>query len=428
LHRRKWFEILVTAIAYLGDAVIRAFGVSGLRALLKMYMPRQMVIFGSARQKFITILALAIGLMVGGCATLPVSGPTGSAVIKAGQDGSDAMKFTVVELTDIGALPTALRKADVEMPKLPPAPSDMIGAGDVLDIAIYEAGVTLFAGNSVRSAGALGGAGGFTGAAQAEHMPPQRVDDSGYIRIPYAGRLRAAGHTPDELAGMIRTSLHGMSQNPQVAVTIQQTIANSVIIGGEVGKPGRLVLTTNRETLSDSIALAGGYRGDSKDLTVRVVRAGRNLEYRLSDVLSGAERDMRVLPGDKIALVRQSMSFSVMGAAGKVEQLPFSGVSVSLTEAVAMAGGAHPNLGDAKAIFVFRFVKAADSSETPVVYHLNMMKPGAYFVGQKFAMQDKDLLYVGNASANQTGKLIQLISQLFSPIATVNGVIVNAGL
>jgi polysaccharide export outer membrane protein len=33
-------------------------------------------------------------------------------------------------------------------------------------------------------------------------------------------------------------------------------------------------------------------------------------------------------------------------------------------------------------------------------------------------MRDKDLLYIGNARANQPSKLVQIISQLFSPIVT----------
>jgi len=38
-------------------------------------------------------------------------------------------------------------------------------------------------------------------------------------------------------------------------------------------------------------------------------------------------------------------------------------------------------------------------------------------------MRDKDILYFGNAGANQPSKLIQLISQLFSPILTVTSAV-----
>jgi len=33
-------------------------------------------------------------------------------------------------------------------------------------------------------------------------------------------------------------------------------------------------------------------------------------------------------------------------------------------------------------------------------------------------MQDRDVLYVGNARANQLTKFVQLLSQLFVPVAT----------
>jgi hypothetical protein len=100
---------------------------------------------------------------------------------------------------------------------------------------------------------------------------------------------------------------------------------------------------------------------------------------------------------------------------------------VTLAEAVALAGGAHPQAGDARAIFVFRLEAGADGGEVPVVYHLDMMQGGSFFLAQRFAMQDKDVLYVGNAAANQPGKLVQLISQLFSPVVAVQGTLWRPG-
>ena len=94
-----------------------------------------------------------------------------------------------------------------------------------------------------------------------------------------------------------------------------------------------------------------------------------------------------------------------------------------MAEAAAQAGGSNPGFGDPAAIFVFRYVTDKDGALQPVVYHINMMKAGNYFLSQRFAMQDKDVLYIGNARANQPSKLIQIISQLFAPIVTVTSAV-----
>jgi polysaccharide export outer membrane protein len=136
---------------------------------------------------------------------------------------------------------------------------------------------------------------------------------------------------------------------------------------------------------------------------------------------------MRIQPGDRVELIKRPQTFAVLGAAGRVEQLSFSAPANSLAEALAMSGGPNPNLGDAKAVFVMRFERGADGTDQPTIYHFNMMNPGTFFLAQRFAMRDKDVLYVGNAAANQPSKLIQLVSQMFSPIVAVQGALVNSG-
>lgn len=367
-----------------------------------------------------TILFSIMALPLGACSTLPNSGPTGAAIINGAKGEENKLSFEVVQLTDLATLPAVeeVRAApSVIMAMGQEQPTDLIGPGDVLDIVIYEAGVTLFSGSKMSF-----GADALDPAAKAERLPPLRVDDEGYITLPYVGRIKAAGHTATDLQRIIMAGLAGKSQSPQVLVSFQQSITNSIIVGGEVARSGRLVLATNRETLVDAISLAGGYRGEAADLVVQLERQGRTIEMRLAEVLRTPVGGMRIFPGDRISLLREPQSYSVMGAPGRVEQVPFAKQDVSLAEAVARVGGANPNLGDAAAIFVFRFVKDEAGNEKPVVYHLNMMKPDSYFLSQKFAMRDKDVLYVGNARANQPSKFVQILSQLFSPIVTARAV------
>jgi polysaccharide export outer membrane protein len=302
----------------------------------------------------------------------------------------------------------------------PPQPTDLLGPGDVLNITVYEAGVSLF-GSALNAAAAADG-GTVDSTSTAQQLPPMRIDDYGYIRVPFVGRLHAAGHTAEGLQAMIQQGLRGMSQDPQVLVSVAQSITNSIILAGEVAKPGRLVLDTNRESLVDAIALAGGYRGDPKDALARVQRDGQTFEIRLSDLLDLPQHDIQIEPGDRITLVSRPQSFSILGAPNKSQEVNFPRAHLTLAEAVALAGGANPDAGDAGAIFVFRYVRQPDGTEVPTVYHLNMMRAGAYLLSQRFLIRDRDVLYVGNARANQLSKFVNLLSRLFVPVATARAV------
>lgn len=358
-----------------------------------------------------------------GCASLPSSGPTGRQVIKSAATPKDPdTPILVVNINtsaDVTGAGAAVAPATF-LPDLAPPPTDLVGPGDVLDINIYEAGVTLFsASGNAASASQMAS----TPGVQVQKLPPMRVDDLGNITVPYAGTLHVAGTTLGQAEAMIRKSLRRLSQNPQVLITMNQAITNSVIVGGEVAKPGRLVLQTNRETLSDVIALAGGYRGNARDLTLRISRGGKSVDLRINDLADNSALDVRAYPGDRFTLISNPRTYSVLGASGRIEQATFTRSNQSLAEAIATAGGTNAGIGDPAAIFVFRYVPDAQGKEVPIVYHLDMMKTNGYFLAQRFAMRDKDVLYFGNAAANQPSKLIQLISQLFSPILTVTSAV-----
>jgi polysaccharide export outer membrane protein len=364
-------------------------------------------------------LALLAGLA--GCATLPSSGPTGKQIESSAVAPKEGVPIQVIEIQSAADLPAGVVSTSPAaiLPQAASTPTDMVGPGDVLDINIYEAGVTLFASSSpATAAGQLSAPG-----VQVQKLPPTRIDDLGNITIPYAGMLHVGGLTTAEIEATIRNSLRGLSQNPQIIVTLNQAITNTIIVGGEVARPGRLVLQTNRESLSDVIALAGGYRGNSKDLMVRIMRGDASADVRINDIVENPALDVRIRPGDRLMLVDDPRTYSILGASGRIEQVPFRRSAVSLAEAIATAGGTNPNLGDPAAIFLFRYVVDAEGKEVPRVYHINMMQTGAYFIAQKFTMQDKDVLYFGNAAANQPSKLVQLISQLFSPILTVTSAV-----
>lgn len=367
-------------------------------------------------------VALAAAAMLSACSTIPSSGPTGSQVSSQIISGNGTLPIALVPVRTIADVPQSSSLAPVFSDTYIPAPpTELVGPGDVLSIAIYETGISVFGRGGAAPAGETGG--GVDTASRAERFAAVRVDDGGTISLPFVGELAIAGRTTSEVERIVRNAYRGKSQNPQVLVSIVEGLTNSVIIGGDIRNPGRLVLPTNRETLSDVVALAGGNTGEIKDMLVRIQRNGVFGEFRLSDILANPAQDVRIFPSDRIQLVRAPQSFSVLGAAGRSDQIAFPGPGISLVEAIAAAGGANPNAGDPRAIFLFRFVKQPDGTETPTAYHFNMMEASSYLLAQRFAMKDKDVLYVGNAEANQPSKMVQIVSQLFFPLATLDNVI-----
>lgn len=376
------------------------------------------------------LLATLGAVALGGCSTVPAAGPTGGSLRSQIEDEEAAMAIDLVSVKTMADLPSSSQRMAVFADDYTPPPStELVGPGDILDIAVYETGISLFGGGAMGAGMPQAGVGassmGLPPSASAERFPPFQVSDGGTINFPFIGEIPVAGRTTDQVEILIKQGLRGKSQNPQVLVSIARGLTNSVIIGGDIRNPGRLVLPTNRESLSDVVALAGGSTGEIKDILVRIQREGNYGEFRLADILAKPEQDIRIFPSDRILLVRAPQTFSALGSSGRSNQYVFPRPGLSLVESVALAGGSNPNTGDPSAIFVFRIAEGAGGAAQPVVYHFNMLEASSYILAQRFEMRDQDVLYVGDAEANRPSRLVQILSQLFFPLVTLQNTFSN---
>ena len=364
-----------------------------------------------------TLSALSALALLAGCAALPSSGPTAGEINRGLKDQNE-IGFRILDIDGplVDKINSDAATADAAQPTLSSLAqdgrNDVIGAGDDLSIGIYEVGVSLF--------GSSEGAGGVIDpAARAQTFPDVLVSGDGTIRLPYIGTLEVAGRTPAEVQAMIVRSLKGKSQSPQALVTIKTNIASTVYVAGDVHVPGRYNLSLQRERLLDAIALAGGATNSAEDTVVRFNRGTHFLEERLGRIRSGAADDLVLIPGDRVELLKRPRSFISLGATGKVEQTDFETGDLSLAEAVARAGGPTDSVADPSAVFLFRYTPAAPGeAEKPVIYRLNMLQPASYFLSQRFAIRDKDVIYIANAAANRPAKMVNIINQLFAPFVT----------
>jgi polysaccharide export outer membrane protein len=357
------------------------------------------------------------------CATLPASGPTAGEIKRRVNSSGNTIGFRIADITApiLAEIETKADVADRAAPTLAglaaEGRNDAVGPGDVLGIGIFEVGISLFGGAGSAD---IGQGQGFDTGARNVTFPAIVVDRQGAISLPYIGRLQVAGRTPPEIQEMIVRGLRGKSQSPQAIVTVRSNVSGTVFVGGDVRKPGRFELSLQRERLLDAIALSGGAANSSEDTLVRFNRGNQTIEERLGRIRAGAADDLVLIPGDRIELIKRPRSFIVLGATTRVSQVAFETGDLSLAEAVARAGGPQDERADPSAVFLFRYdpVAQADVKAQPVIYRLNMMEPASYFLAQKFAIRDKDVIYIANAAANRPAKMVNIINQLFTPFVT----------
>ncbi|NPD68338.1 polysaccharide export protein [Lichenicola cladoniae] len=379
-------------------------------------------------------------ILLAGCNTLPDSGPVESKILNdAKKPETNPLGFSIVQLD-----PSVISMLATQSPPLLSAlgggmrdrlRGDRIGPGDVLQVSIFELGSGLFGGGSAGGMSSGGGSNPLMGGAgpgtsvTSENLPPIVVDGSGAVDVPYVGRLQATGRTPTQLAAAIKGGLKGQSQNPQVLVRISTDITNAVIVSGDVKKPGRDALTLAHERLLDMIAIAGGPEHAPEDTVVQLNRDGRTARIPLRILQDQPDQNVTLVPGDRIQVTYQPRSFTVFGATSKVSETAFDTPELSLAEALARIGGPLDDRADPNAVFLFRFEDRQAAVRmglpvrpgvalAPVVYKLDMMNPTSYFVAQKFAMKDKDLVYIANAKTNKFYKFFNLISMIVGPAIT----------
>ena len=365
----------------------------------------------------------SMATLLSGCASLPASGPTAREIVKVVQSDKNTIGMHIVDLSSsvVNSVAAIDRETDSRTATIASlkgvGAKDVVGPGDELQIDVFEVGVTLFGGARAMTET-------YDPSAQAQHFPLVVVGRNGIVKLPYAGEMEVAGKTPSEIQAMIEQAYHGKSQSPQVLVTVKNNLSQTVFVSGDVRKTGRIELSLQNERLLDALAIAGGAVSQTQDMVVHFTRGNQHVEERLDRIQAGAPDDLVLIAGDRIELIREPQTFVVLGATNHIAQVPFDQTDLTLAEAVARAGGPNDAAANPKAVFLFRYDVAPDGSArtVPVIYQLDLMNPASYFLAQRFAMRNKDVLYISNAAINRTAKFVGIINQLFSPFVAARAV------
>jgi polysaccharide export outer membrane protein len=184
------------------------------------------------------------------------------------------------------------------------------------------------------------------------------VDDAGDVSIPLIGSVHVANDTLREAEQKITSALlqQQMLTNPHVSLEITAFSQQPVLVAGEVQQPGNIQILAPRPVL-DVIATAGGVTtAAGGEIEIRHPQATGPDLVRHIPFTNGRDpaeaREAVVSPGDTV-YVRRAGVIYVLGAVNHPGgYLMVNGGALTLTQAVALAGGASPIAATTTAVVV----------------------------------------------------------------------------
>lgn len=357
-----------------------------------------------------TVMAVALA-----ACSLPQAGPT-KAQIFDGSLQKDGDAF-VVAVNDRVTRATAVVPAlgfSSDFRTTPQLTSDTIRPGDTLGLTIWE---------NVDDGLLAGDVGNSTA------LEEVQVDSGGYIFVPYGGRIRAAGNTPEQLRAIITERLMDQTPDPQVEVRRLAGDGSTVSLVGAVGAQGVYPIERPTRTLAAMLAKAGGVVIEPEIALVTVIRGTRKGTVWFQDLFKDPKLDIALRGGDRILVEEDSRAYTAIGATSQQARVKFESQNLSAMDALAQVGGLISVSSDPTGIFIFRNEKAAIANQVlgrddlqgaqRLVYVMNLKEPNGVFQARDFVINDGDTLYVTEAPYAQWSKSISLIVGGLTPIANV---------
>ena len=343
-----------------------------------------------------------LAAMVAACG-LPRSGPNKKEIFAGSvlREG-DAFVVTVnSRVSRATAVTPALGFSDSFL-SAGPLGSDVIAPGDLLSVTVYE---------NVKDDPLLGNSG-----QRLSQLTQLQVDGEGFIFIPYAGRIRAAGTSPEALRSEIAARLDPQTPDPQIIIQREAGDGSTVSVSGAAGAQGVFPIERPTRTLTAMLARAGGVAIPPETAIIRLTRHGQTSKVWLLDLYENPALDIALRPGDKIVVEEDTRAFVALGATGAQNRVPFETQNLSAIEALAIVGGLNTNLADPTGVFVLRNEPAEIANAVlgredlvgaqRMIYVLDLTQPTGMFEARDFLIRDGDTVYVTEAPYVQWQKTI----------------------
>ncbi|WP_082755158.1 polysaccharide biosynthesis/export family protein [Variovorax sp. PAMC 28711] len=305
--------------------------------------------------------------------------------------------------------PELIRTQFAARPKgLPPSVAALLGEPEVYKIGPGDViGITVFDHPEIISSAVP--ATTVADPASVSPAPGFIVSNTGQLSFPYAGTLRVAGMSVQELEDTITKRLARVFKEPQVNVRIQAFRSKRAYVEGEVRLPGLQVFTDIPMTLPEAISRAGGVLPTTGDRSfVTLTRSGATTAIDLMGMAEVGVDPSRIPlhNGDMITVrSREDRKVTVMGEVLRPQAMPMRNGRLSLNDALGEAGGVDLGTANPAQIYVVRNRVEGGQS----IFHLDASNATALAMADGFALEPKDVVFVDPVPLVRWSRVVNLL-------------------
>lgn len=394
-------------------------------------------------------LALVIsGILISGC-SFPHAGPSYGSVEELNDAKNTQYPIPVLKIdNDI----TTIMKAHEESLSFKKFFGDVkpdvykVQSGDSVDLYIWEGSPALLFGAKSYDAEDL--------SVTSNKLPTQLVEEDGNITVPFVGQIKVAGKTVRQIERDILDSLKTKANNPQVMLHVSNRPSSQMSVIGDVNNSTNITLTPKGERILDALALSSGVSQNYNKIMLSLTRNGKTSSLPLETVIENPNENIYVNAKDVLVVMYQPWTFTVLGPAGKNQEVKLEATGLNIIEALARIGGLNDNVANPNGVFIFRYedkdiyqeyaksltkqkkvnsakqeqslVSNSDSindalknvEKIPVVYQLYMGEAESLFVAQNFKIKNGDVVYLASSGANELSKFLRMVGLIVNPLVS----------
>ncbi len=360
-------------------------------------------------------IALVLALALLSACSVPRGAALRQEVLQ--EAGAETPSFEVVPVTraNLSALaswPVLDKTGHYLWPKAQSgASSNTIRSGDSIDLVIWDSQENSLLTNPGEK---------FT------RITDEIVAPDGTIFLPYVGKLKVSGLTPDRARELVQDRLEAIVPSAQVQLSFEQGRENAVEAVSGFSAPGTYPLPSRNYRILGLISDAGGIPNGLRNPQVRLLRGHDTYQISADRLFESAARNALLRPGDAVVVEEDDRSFVALGASGSEDLVYFTKDRLSALEALALMNGLDDSSADPGGVLILRDYSASHLGKPgygptrgQVVFTVDLTSADGLFAAGRFHVQPGDTVLATAAPVTDVQKVFALLGSAFGLGRTV---------